>query len=48
MTDQDKGNVLDWLNAIIDDPENWKQWYSDSEVKVLAEHAKEMFVYFSR
>lgn len=48
MMEQDKGNVLDWLDDIIDDPKNWKQWYSDSEVKVLAEQAKEMLVYFSR
>ena len=39
---QDKGNVLDWLNEIISDPENWHRWYSDSEVKLLAEYAKRM------
>ena len=40
MTEHDKGNVLDWLNEIIDNPEEWQQFYSDSEVKLLAEKAK--------
>ena len=35
----DKAQVIDWLKAIIDDPENWHQWYSDSEVKGLADDA---------
>lgn len=33
----DKAQVIDWLKEIIDDPENWYRWYSDSEVKGLAE-----------
>ena len=40
MTKQDKGNVIDWLNEIISDPENWHRFYSDAEVKSLAEQAK--------
>ena len=39
MTEQEKGNVIDWLNEIINDPENWHRFYSDSEVKTLAEDA---------
>ena len=39
---KDKGLVLDWLNEIIDNPEEWKRFYSDSEVKLLAEKAKEL------
>ena len=42
MTEKDKDNVLDWIDAIIDDPENWHRWYSDAEVKLLAELAKQM------
>ena len=37
MTYQDRGNVLDWLQAIIDEPESWHKWYSESEVKTIAE-----------
>lgn len=37
-----KGNVTDWLNEIIDDPEEWHRFYSDAEVKTLAEQAKEL------
>ena len=42
MEDRDKGNVLDWLKEIVENPENWHQWYSDSEVKLLAEQAIEI------
>ena len=42
MNEKDKGLVIDWLNEIIDNPEEWKQFYSDSEVKLLAEKAKEL------
>ncbi len=34
--------VLDWLQEIIDNPEDWKMYYSDSEVKTLAEWALEI------
>ena len=42
MTEQNKANVLDWLNEIIDNPEEWHRFYSDAEVKTLAEQAKEL------
>lgn len=42
MTKQDKGLVMIWLSEIIDDPENYKMFYSDSEQKLLAEHALEL------
>ena len=41
-TEFKKWEVIDWLKSIIDDPENWHRWYSDSEVKLLAEQAKQM------
>ena len=41
-TELKKWEVIDWLKSIIDDPENWHRWYSDSEVKLLAEQAKQM------
>ena len=40
--DKDTADVIDWLNEIIDNPEEWQQFYSDSEVKLLAEKAKEL------
>ena len=44
MEEKEKGLVLDWLQEIIDNPEEWKMFYSDSEVKLLAEKAREMIV----
>ena len=44
MEEKEKGLVLDWLQEIIDTPEEWKMFYSDSVVKLLAEKAKEMIV----
>ena len=40
--DNDKVHVINWLKEIMADPENWHQWYSDSEVKLLAECALEL------
>ena len=40
--DKDTADVIDWMNEIIDNPEEWQQFYSDSEVKLLAEKAKEL------
>ena len=40
--DKDTADVIDWLNEIIDNPEEWQQFYSDSEIKILAEKAKEL------
>lgn len=37
--ENEKGQVVDWLNEIISNPDGWKQWYSESEVKSLAEIA---------
>lgn len=37
--DKDTADVIDWLNEIISNPEEWKMFYSDSEVKNLAECA---------
>lgn len=42
MNKKEKGLVIDWLNEIIDNPEEWKRFYSNSEVKLLAEKAKEL------
>ena len=42
MNEKQKGLVIDWLQEIIDNPEEWKEFYSDSEVKLLAEYAKEL------
>ena len=41
MTNQEKGNVIDWLNEIITNPE-WQMFYSDSEIKTLAKNALRM------
>ena len=40
--EKDVSDIIDWLQEIIDNPEEWKQYYSDSEVKLLAEKAKEL------
>lgn len=40
--EKDISDILDWLQEVIDNPEEWKQFYSDSEVKLLAEKAKEL------
>ena len=42
VTEDEKFLVIDWLREIIEDPEGWKEWYSDSEVKTLAENALKM------
>ena len=39
MTKEEIGLVIDWLQEIIDNPENWRMFYSDNEVKTLAENA---------
>lgn len=44
MDEKEKELVLDWLNEIIDNPEEWREFYSDSEVKLLAEKAKELIL----
>lgn len=41
MNDENK-HVIDWLNDIKDNPESWHMFYSESEVKWLAEKALEM------
>ena len=41
MTEQEKGNVIDWLNEIITNPE-WQRFYSESETVLLAEQAKKL------
>ena len=41
MTD-DEILVIEWLNDIVDDPENYRNCYSDSEQKGLAETALQM------
>ncbi len=42
MTSNEKlGLVIDWLQEIMDSPEDWKMYYSDSEVKTLAEQTME-------
>ena len=40
--EKDASDIVDWLQEIIDNPEEWKQFYSDSEAKLLAEKAKEL------
>ena len=42
MTNKDKGLVMIWLDEIVEDPENYKMFYSDSEQQMLAKHALEM------
>lgn len=42
VTEDEKLQVIDWLNEIIENPEVWKWFYSDSEVKTLAENALKM------
>ena len=42
MNEKDEALVIDWLNEIIDNPEEWQRFYSDSEVKLLAEKAKDL------
>ena len=39
MSKEETGLVIDWLQEIIGNHENWKEFYSDSEVKTLAENA---------
>ena len=42
MDENEKGLVMDWLQEIIDNPEGWREFYSDSEVKYLAEKTIEL------
>ena len=42
MDEKEMGMVLDWLHEIIDNPNGWKEFYSDSEVKYLAEKIIEL------
>lgn len=37
-------DVLEWLNEIIKDPDEWRICYRRSEAKELAEKAKELIV----
>jgi hypothetical protein len=37
MEEKEIGLIIDWLQEIIDNPEGWREFYSDSEVKYLAE-----------
>ena len=43
--ENDMENIFDWLREIVKNPEGWKEFYSDSEVKLMAEHALEIFGY---
>ena len=38
----DKGQVTDWLEQIVKDPDEWILFFSSSEVKMLAEDALEL------
>ena len=40
--EKDMSDILDWLQMIADHSDDWQQFYSDSEVKLLAEKAKEL------
>lgn len=42
MDEKEKGLVIDWLKEIADNPEEWQQYYSSSETKLLAEKAIEL------
>ena len=37
MTDKERGNVIDWLTEITENPEQWAIFYSESEQKLLAQ-----------
>jgi len=41
MTNDD-ALVLDWLNEIVEIPDDWEMFYSTSEMAILAKHALEM------
>ena len=43
--DVDTDNIEDWLHEIVKNPKGWRVFYSDSEVKLMAEHALEIFGY---
>ena len=34
--------VIDWLQEIVYNPDGWREFYSDSEVKYLAEKIIEL------
>ena len=38
----DKGQVTDWLEQIVKEPDEWILFFSSSEVKMLAEDALEL------
>lgn len=38
----DKGQVTDWLEQIVKEPDEWQMFYSSSEVKMLAEDTLEL------
>lgn len=38
----DKGQVTDWLEEIVREPDEWQMFFSSSEVKMLAEDALEL------
>lgn len=42
--EKDISDILDWLHEVIDKQGDWKQFYSDSEVKLLAEKTRELMV----
>ncbi len=40
VTEKDRNDVLDWLNQIANpDDVNWAEFYSDSEIRLLAKNA---------
>ena len=40
MTDEEKGNAIDWLNDLSSMPtEEWQMFYSDSEMQECAKDA---------
>ena len=42
MTQREKGLALLWLNDIVEEPERYRMFYSDSEQQLLAQYALEM------
>lgn len=43
MTEKERNDVLDWLNQIVSpDDVDWTEYYSDSEIRLLAKNAIEL------
>jgi len=42
MDENEKGLVMDWLKEIIENPTEWRDFYSDSEVQLLAQKTMEL------